>query len=110
MDFHLFLKRLKNFKQLNVDVLNIRNKNFEILSEDENIKIIYSDDGCGIPEENLGKIFEPFFTTKRNQGGTGLGLHIVYNLITYKLQGSIDVNSLIGKGSQFTMIIPSNIG
>ena len=84
--------------------------NFEILSEDENIKIIYSDDGCGIPEENLGRIFEPFFTTKRNQGGTGLGLHIVYNLITYKLQGSIDVNSLIGKGSQFTMIIPTNIG
>ncbi|MEM7714634.1 MAG: ATP-binding protein [Cyanobacteria bacterium P01_A01_bin.68] len=78
-----------------------------MISSDENIKIIYSDDGCGIPEENLSKIFEPFFTTKRNQGGTGLGLHIVYNLITHKLQGSLDVDSQVGKGTQFTLILPS---
>ncbi|MDJ0695612.1 ATP-binding sensor histidine kinase [Mastigocoleus sp. MO_188.B34] len=83
--------------------------NFEILSENQHIKIIYSDDGCGIPEENLDKIFQPFFTTKRNQGGTGLGLHIVYNLITHKLHGSIDVNSQVGKGTQFIIIIPSII-
>ncbi|MEO1431194.1 MAG: HAMP domain-containing sensor histidine kinase, partial [Cyanobacteria bacterium J06633_8] len=81
--------------------------NFEITSEAENIKIIYSDDGCGIPEENLTKIFEPFFTTKRNQGGTGLGLHIVYNLITHKLQGSIDIDSIVGKGTTFILTIPS---
>ncbi len=80
---------------------------FEIISEAENIKLIYSDDGCGIPEENLSKIFEPFFTTKRNQGGTGLGLHIVYNLIIHKLQGSLDIDSQVGKGTKFTFILPS---
>ena len=80
---------------------------FEVLSEAENIKIIYSDDGCGISNENLGKIFAPFFTTKRNQGGTGLGLHIVYNLVTHQLQGNIDVDSSIGKGTRFTLTIPS---
>ncbi|MGD1912416.1 MAG: ATP-binding protein, partial [Rivularia sp. (in: cyanobacteria)] len=82
---------------------------FEILSEAEDIKIIYSDDGCGMAQENLGKIFEPFFTTKRNQGGTGLGLHIVYNLITHKLQGNIDIESSLGKGTKFTLTIPSII-
>ena len=80
---------------------------FEIIAENKNIKIIYSDDGCGIPEENLSKVFEPFFTTKRNQGGTGLGLHIVYNLITHKLQGSVDVDSQVGKGTKFTFVLPS---
>ena len=83
--------------------------NFEIISEAENIKIIYSDDGCGIPQENLGKIFEPFFTTKRNKGGTGLGLHIVYNLINHKLQGSIDIESQVGQGTKCTLTIPSGI-
>ncbi|BAY82451.1 multi-sensor signal transduction multi-kinase [Calothrix parasitica NIES-267] len=83
--------------------------NFEIIASDEKIKLIYSDDGCGIPEENLSKIFEPFFTTKRNQGGTGLGLHIVYNLITHKLQGSLDIDSQIGKGTKFMFILPSII-
>ncbi len=82
---------------------------FEILSEGEDIKIIYSDDGCGIPQENLSKIFEPFFTTKRNEGGTGLGLHIVYNLITHKLQGNIDIESSLEKGTKFTLTIPSII-
>ena len=81
--------------------------NFEISSQDKYTQIIYSDDGCGIPNDYLGRIFEPFFTTKRNQGGTGLGLHIVYNLITYKLQGSIDVNSQVGKGCEFKILIPS---
>ena len=81
--------------------------NWEIGSEKEEIKIVYSDDGCGIPPENLARIFEPFFTTKRNSGGTGLGLHIVYNLVNHKLQGNIEVNSVVGQGTQFTFIFPN---
>ena len=82
---------------------------FEVYAYLEGIKVIYSDDGCGIPKENLARIFEPFFTTKRNQGGTGLGLHIVYNLIIHKLQGSIEVESQIEQGTQFTIILPIQI-
>ncbi|MEM9219865.1 MAG: ATP-binding protein [Cyanobacteria bacterium P01_F01_bin.150] len=67
---------------------------------------IYTDNGSGIPAENLGKIFEPFFTTKRRQGGSGLGLHIVYNLVTRKLGGNIRCNSQSGKGTRFTIILP----
>ena len=82
---------------------------WEILSEEKGLKIIYTDDGCGISRENLSRIFEPFFTTKRNEGGTGLGLHIVYNLITHKLGGSIEVDSQVGEGTRFSLTLPSMI-
>jgi signal transduction histidine kinase len=64
------------------------------------------DDGGGIDARHLERIFEPFFTTKRNQGGTGLGLHIVYNLVTQKLGGSISVQSEAGNGSRFLLRFP----
>ncbi len=69
----------------------------------------YTDDGCGIPANNLEKIFEPFFTTARNQGGTGLGLQIVYNLVTQTLQGKIEVTSQIGEGSCFEISLPIDL-
>lgn len=68
----------------------------------------YEDDGQGIPPENLGKVFEPFFTTKRGQGGSGLGLHIVYNLVTQKLGGSIQCQSHPGKGTKFIITLLSS--
>lgn len=67
----------------------------------------YTDDGKGIPLENLSKIFEPFFTTRRGQGGSGLGLHIVYNLVTQKLGGTIYCESQVGKGTKFVIKIPN---
>jgi signal transduction histidine kinase len=65
-----------------------------------------SDDGRGMTEEVLRRVFEPFFTTRRGEGGTGLGLHIVYNLVTYRLGGRITVESEPGAGTRFTMILP----
>ena len=53
------------------------------------LKLKYSDDGIGIPPENIGKIFDPFFPTARSSGGTGLGLHVVYNLVTQNLKVTI---------------------
>jgi len=66
----------------------------------------YNDDGKGIPTENLSKIFEPFFTTKRTQGGSGLGLHIIYNLVTQRLGGTIRCESKIGSGTRFIIEMP----
>ncbi|MGB8701242.1 MAG: ATP-binding protein, partial [Thermosynechococcaceae cyanobacterium] len=73
---------------------------------DQTVILDYTDDGCGIPPEHLGKIFEPFFTTKRGQGGSGLGLHIVYNLVTQQLGGQIRCESELGHGTRFIVEIP----
>jgi len=82
------------------------NLRFEVKLNSEHLIIEYSDDGYGIPQGNLEKIFEPFFTTARNQGGTGLGLHIVFNLVTQKLNGTINVQSEIGLGTMFILNLP----
>lgn len=65
------------------------------------------DNGKGIPPENMGKIFQPFFTTRRGNGGSGLGLHIVYNIVRQRLGGSIDVASELGQGTTFSITMPS---
>ena len=70
------------------------------------IRIEYIDDGRGIPEDNLARIFDPFFTTDRTGGGMGLGLHIVYNLVTQVLKGRIQVESPGGRGAKFTLTVP----
>lgn len=70
----------------------------------------YSDDGCGIAPEHQHRIFEPFFTTARDIGGSGLGLHLIYNLVTQTLEGSIQVTSTPGCGTTFTLRLPDRIG
>lgn len=71
--------------------------------ENNKIKIVYRDNGKGIEEENLSKIFDPFFTTNRNHGGTGLGLNIIYNIVTNTLNGTINCKSTPKKGVEFTI-------
>ncbi len=72
-----------------------------------NLHISYTDNGTGMDKETLSKIYDPFFTTKRNtKGGTGLGMHIVYNLIVQTLGGKIECSSTPGKGTSFTIQTP----
>jgi len=72
----------------------------------QQITIIYSDNGKGASAQQIKKIFEPFFTTKRNQGGSGLGMHIVYNLVSRTLGGQILCSSELGSGIKITMLLP----
>jgi signal transduction histidine kinase len=67
------------------------------------VEIIITDNGKGIPQENLSKLFEPFFTSKK--GGTGLGLTATYNIIT-KHDGAVRVSSIPGKGTSFIVTLP----
>jgi len=65
------------------------------------VGMVYHDNGIGIREESLKKIFEPFYTTYRSKGSIGLGLNIGYNIVTYMLKGSINVESVINEGTEF---------
>jgi signal transduction histidine kinase len=73
---------------------------------DDNVTLSFEDNGGGIPPEHLKKIFDPFFTTKRGSGGSGLGLNVVYNLVTQTLGGSLIVHSELGKGTSFIACFP----
>jgi signal transduction histidine kinase len=69
------------------------------------LDVIIADIGCGITEEDKEKILEPFFTTKEEGKGVGLGLSVVYGIIT-RHNGTIEVESEPGKGSTFKISIP----
>jgi len=77
----------------------------KVYSDGQNIHIIYKDNGKGIEESVLPKIFNPFFTTNRELGGTGLGLHIIYNIVNSQLGGTIQAKSVFGEGVEFEIIL-----
>lgn len=74
--------------------------------QDNQLTIEYRDNGQGMTPEILNNVFEPFVTTKRNKGGTGLGAHIIYNIVTQQLQGTIRCQSSIGAGVFFKIKMP----
>ncbi|SFI26783.1 Signal transduction histidine kinase [Tindallia magadiensis] len=80
------------------------------LDEDEHaVSILYHDNGRGISEEDQPKVFDMFYTTDRKGGGSGLGLSIVYNLVHYKLKGTLNFSSEPGQGVFFKISIPKEL-
>lgn len=74
--------------------------------DDDVLVLEFGDDGIGMSEEVRKRIFEPFFTTRRGQGGSGLGMHIVYTLAVQALGGSIECDTAPGAGTRFVLRIP----
>jgi signal transduction histidine kinase len=72
----------------------------------EMVNFDYADDGAGMDADTLGKLFDPFFTTKRGNGGSGLGAHILYNLATGPLGGTVRADSAPGEGLQYQLRFP----
>ena len=68
--------------------------------------LLYRDDGCGMSAETVRRVFDPFFTTRLGHGGSGLGMHIVFNLVAQVLQGSVQCRSEPGKGVEFEIQFP----
>jgi signal transduction histidine kinase len=80
-----------------------------ISRQEKNILFVYRDNGRGMGPEEREKVFDPFYTTMRGKGGTGLGMSIVFNLITQTLKGGIECESSPGKGVVFTMTFPEHL-
>jgi PAS domain S-box-containing protein len=79
---------------------------FNISQNAHDLNIRYSDNGVGMDEKTVNNIFDPFYTSKRGLGGSGLGMHIVYNIVTQTLDGRIDCQSKPGEGTEFKLEIP----
>jgi len=69
----------------------------------------YRDNGKGLNEKDMQRLFDPFFTTKRGEGGSGLGTHLIFNLVTSSLQGKLTAKSQVGKGLSYTINFPKDI-
>jgi PAS domain S-box-containing protein len=75
-------------------------------SGDDHVEVLFSDNGVGMSADVRRRAFDPFFTTRRDQGGTGLGLHIVYSIVTNRLGGRLNLHSEPGKGTRVQIILP----
>ncbi|MFS1702710.1 ATP-binding protein [Alteromonas sp. AMM-1] len=92
---------IHGFENMNGGIINL-----VVKEEDEDVVITYEDNGCGLNESQLDRLFDAFFTTKRGQGGSGLGTHIMYNLVTQALDGQIEAFSEPGKGLRYQIRFP----
>jgi signal transduction histidine kinase len=72
----------------------------------DNVEITLSDNGCGMSPEVRRNAFDPFFTTRRDRGSTGLGLHIVHNIVTNCLGGRLQLDSEPGEGTKIQLVLP----
>jgi len=74
----------------------------------DHVEVRFSDDGCGMTDDVRRKAFDPFFTTRRDMGCTGLGLHIVHNIVTNRLNGRLFLDSAPGRGTTIQIILPAS--
>src|SRR5262249_17891790 len=72
----------------------------------DQVEIYVSDNGVGMSEDVQRRAFDPFFTTRRSEGGTGLGLHVTFNLVTQQLGGRVTFESKLGWGTHFRISVP----
>ncbi len=78
----------------------------EVETADNTVIMYYSDDGKGMKQTTMQRMYEPFYTTRRGSGGSGLGLSIIFNLVTQTLGGHIQCHTEINKGTRFEISFP----
>ena len=80
----------------------------DISCDKGHVKMLYRDNGCGLDDTAQKQIYEPFVTTKRGEGKTGLGMHLVYNIVNRGLGGSIKLKSALMTGVEYTIVFPAD--
>jgi signal transduction histidine kinase len=101
---NLISNAAESMEDLNGGILKVST---QYASENDHIFIVFTDTGAGVHHENLSKLFEPFFTTKKKGKGVGLGLSVAYGIIE-EHGGKIYVDSKLGSGTTFRIILPLN--
>jgi PAS domain S-box-containing protein len=103
---NLFINAVTHaFPDDKVGVIDIR----VLASGNDHVEIGFSDDGCGMSSSVRRQAFDPFFTTRRDHGSTGLGLHIVYSIVTNCLGGRLTLDSKPGEGTKIRIILPREV-
>jgi len=81
----------------------------DVTEKMQSVIIKFSDNGCGLSESDMKQLFDPFFTTKRGEGGSGLGTHLVFNLVATSLKGKVKASSELGKGLAYIIRFPKKL-
>jgi len=81
----------------------------EVTEQKQSVLLKFFDNGCGISESDMKQLFDPFFTTKRGEGGSGLGTHLVFNLVTTSLKGKLKAHSVLGEGLTYVIKFPKKL-
>jgi PAS domain S-box-containing protein len=103
---NLFLNAvLHAFPDDQIGIIDIR----VLASGNDHVEIVFSDNGCGMSSSVRRQAFDPFFTTRRDHGSTGLGLHIVYSIVTNGLGGRLTLDSKPGEGTKIRIILPREV-
>jgi len=99
---HLIMNSLKHgFRSMDEGRIEITVKD-----GNKDLEIIYTDNGCGMSKENIENMYVPFYTTDRSKGSSGLGMHIVFSLISQKMGGTIQFTGEENKGMEFKIVLP----
>ena len=97
---------LHGFSQNSFEQIQLNKINIDITADDKRVYIRYQDNGVGLQKTTKAQVFEPFYTTCRSQGESGLGMHIVYNLVVHKFAGKIQCQSTLGQGVTYIVDTP----
>lgn len=104
--YQIMLNLIMNSLKHGFEDLDYGHITIQLTLHDDEVQVKYRDDGIGIPQKALNDIFDPFYTTKRGDGGSGLGLNIVHDLVTERLSGSISCHSVYGEYTEFVIVFP----
>lgn len=100
---HLYEEKIDLF----VSITEMPIQRLQVLYPEWKVPVLFfMDNGHGMTEDIRKKVFDPFFTTRRGYGGSGIGLHVVYNLVTNRLKGTVSCISTRGKGTEFHITLP----
>jgi signal transduction histidine kinase len=99
---NLFLNSITHAFPQGKGVIDVKVRAFD----KDHVEVLFSDNGCGMNSSVRRQAFNPFFTTRRDKGCTGLGLHIVHNVVTHRLGGKLALDSSVGEGTKIQLILP----